>query len=490
MKSLTKYIDEHTVLTAANINIPLYEADTNFSQLETLLNSHIYENTNIVIKNQPIKSTVSNGRCVYFNGTEWDILNPSEYYLNYTRFPLGIVSNIKVTHRGDITCLGILSYLECTEDVQIGVPYYLTNNGKGTCIPHSQAIYLGQFLDSSRFFVNIQNWSSNHVHHRMQLVKANWQDLTTYYLYPLPQLPNPLDGLVLVLDGWFMPPATTYSVDEDGLKITDIGYFQTHLDTVDVYAYLIAHDGEVFWADPRTPAVTSVQSITPRTPNIILQDRVTDETATIGTLNIKCIPVLNNVSSTKISDKVIKNITINQTTGTLEVEKGEYIEKIIAGNNIAVTNNAGQVRISAYSSGSLTFLPSEILLNGSLTKIYSGTINHYIELSHLRQNGITLSFVLPDSVGKTKQASLYATCWAGNIGSCALTLKYSAIDYITNTPITSNITIPFGTNYKCDQHLLYNFYPSNTFNIYIGRSVDTSFSYPIGIFGFFIRTIA
>lgn len=482
MRVTSKYADDITILNASNMNVPLYEIDSNFDELEGKINTHIYNKNNFILQNQLVHAGIPNGRCVYFNGTEWNYPSIDPYYETPTTFPLGVTSAVTTSNRATIICLGFTTYMEAAESpTLIGVPYFLTTNGRITSVPQDRGIYIGQFIHTSSFFVHPSSWMNSHVHRRMALLQGTWEDHTTYILYPLPQLPKPVNGGVLVINSQFTPPYGKYTIDEEGLKITDLAFFQTLLSTANVYTYLSNNDCEFFWSDPKTDSTTVVRSLTAATDNIIIQDRVTQEEKSYGDLNIKVIPEIETVSNTTSLSTVVKDVGVNPSSGEIELTKGTFVQKITAGNNISLTSETGDVRISAYSTNKNYTSPDDILLRGSLSRIYAGTINQYIELTNVRQNGFILMKRFPINLDITKKIEIYADIWGIKLGDCSIQTKSCNLEYITAAPILDTTTVNISVPYKVETHLIASYYPNQITKLYIGREIDNTYNDNIGI---------
>lgn len=439
-KTITYHEDTATVLNAAGINLPLRELSR-----RTDYNKNQIEDINIItqrvkILQVPINDTVTDSRIVYFNGTKWDTLT-SIITLGelINKVPTGLVKEITgITGNkiGNIYALGLVtvdsSIVDDTVGVQVGVPYYLSpaQSGKITAEQPQASMHIGTFLTATSFMLNIQMMSNSHIHRRSLLNYSKWVDNSpSYLLYPiedLGQLPLPFKGVIMIMENTYMPKYGPYIVDGDGLKIIDISFFESLLDIAggQLFTTITAsdYDIEVFWSDPRTLTTPGVMKLTAGTENISVNNQIPGQPIDTGSLIIKNIPTLQSITTVKSGSTVIKDISIN-ANGTIELHRGEVVEKIVEGVNISIDKQQGAVKISAGTGKFEEKEMTDAFLQGTLSKIYPNTIVTYIEWPYSRDSATIYKFSFPDNFDRTHSVTVYAAYFGTGIGAAEIPIK-------------------------------------------------------------------
>lgn len=485
MKELTKIEDGVTKFKAEHMNVPLYEADENFSLLENKL-AGISSYNYIKLDNQKVKSTVPINRVVYFNGTEWDVytdLVPVGEVL--PAYPLGINQGTSTVYLlGRIK--GISPTITVSGTIEVGVPYFLSSSGKITTEQPAISIHVGTFLNQTEFLMNVQFMTYSHQHRRALLDSTKWENETDYMLYPieeLDELPLPFRGVTLVIDGKYIPAYDNYTVDQEGIKILDNAYMQALLGTANIYTYLLGSNIEAFWSEPKTLTTPGVMTLESGTENIIISNKIESQSSTEGSLIIKNIPVLENTTT----GSVVKNITVDEG-GKLLIEKTNVVESIQEGNNVSINRSTGVVTINSASNKIQEIESSDIFLRGALSKQYSNTINTYIEYTYQRTTSAIFKFYMPYNLVESSEIELYAYSFGSleDITTVSLVMRHGSPIRITDGYTTVSLSLPVTGINKISKNLLGKLAgvkANSWLYVQLERNADTTYIGNIGIIG-------
>lgn len=487
MKSIPKYVDGITQFKASDLNEPLYAIESQLAQLESQKQTE-----NIFLSNQQIAPSVINNRVVCFNGSAWDTLTSLNVIGElFSRFPMGIVD----TGKRIVYSNGLVRNLSSDiidGEFNIGKPYYLSGSqpGKITTFQSTSPIYVGQFVNSKDFLLNMHPLVVSHIHRRTLLNPTKWLDMGSYLLYPiieLGQLPLPFNGVVLVMQDTYMPHYGPYQFDTEGIKITDISYIETLIGSSGLYATIssASYIIEAFWSDPRTISVPGVMSLKSGTENIIITNNIPGQPSDVGSLTVKNIPVVQNIEILTPGSLVVKSFSANIVTGRLETYSGQVVESIVAGSNIYVDQNQGRVTISSTANKIVQEEFQDVFLQGALSKLYPNTINTYIEFPNTRSTSAIYKYVLPSSVDTTSLATIvikYVGIGASSDVQVPLRVYYKCVMYkLDESPDFIEVSVKPMLDISELVLVTLPVQSSKMVYVKIERNSDIIFSYPIGI---------
>jgi len=514
MQAIPKIVAGVTHFSEQDINPILFEIDNDLSYLESKITDQLENKQSIILEDALVEDTVADNKVVTFSGTKWELingLNPLGETLQ--KFPMGIAKSVygpTGNKKATIYCFGyvpnITSYIiEDGSAPVVGVPYFLSPSvsGRITATQPAASVYIGEFLSNNVFLLNIQCMTTSHVHRRLVLSPTLWENHTTYLLYPasaLGQLPLPFNGVVLVLDGKYMPYYGPYEVSTEGLIISDISYFETLLGigggTLFTTIANASYITEMFWSDPRTLTIPGVGNLESGTSNLTIENKVPGQPETNGSLVIKNIPTLTDKVGSTNGYTVIKNIMAD-TSGNLVLHKGLVVERLEAGENITLSSEQGTVRVSSAVSKAFEVEFSDIFLKGALSKIYPNTINTYTEYLYQRTNSAIYKWAMPYNVDLSKDIELYLTYFtlkdlAGNIKINIRTSIISRYGLVANTAQYSEVSLPVSVYLQPQRILLksigYNNLKSNAIiYIQLEREEDTLYAGNLGVLALTVK---
>lgn len=459
--TIQKYVDGVTAFKAIDMNKPINGLEQELNSLKTLVNETVLENQSIIIPNMTL--SVTNESLIELQNEEW-ILSVAT--------PLGIY------HGGHIYLAGLIPNLPNTiidtNVVTIGVPYYMSIAEPGKITETKYGCYVGEFIDSSTFLLKIDTQIIKHTHIRILLDSTKWATLN----YPREEIETdllPYDNIVLVFDGKYIPIQSKYTVNTNGITLTDESYFETLFTTGDVDAFLTSHDCELFFVMPIVNTEHYISGIQSGNSNISVS------VSQIGTATVSYTPQKTNVDNAA-GYNVVKDITFS-SDGKLVITKGKVVERLIGGSNASVDRDQGVVTVSASASKYVELPAHDIMLQGALNQIYPGTINSYVQFPYIRKTSCIYKFYFSNNVDTTKKCTVYCLCFS-ETGTFDLSLNISTNqgNVISQSPTLSTVIIPL-TGTTIDKKTLLSFYPikNSCFQIQITRHVDSVNLYNVGI---------
>lgn len=486
--SITKIVDGQTSISASGLNVPLYEIDSELEKIKNRINDLAYGQS-LTMQEVTVKETTVSSRVVYFNGTKWETVSAlNEAGELISDFPMGIITEVK-NYKGKLYMAGRVASLDAsiTESgtVEIGKSYFLssTTAGKITTTQPNVAIHVGQFISANIFLASIYAMTNSHAHRRLSLDPTKWDDATDYLLYPieeLPQLPLPLDGLVMCLWGTYTPPYGTYEVTTEGIKITDLDYFGTLLGVAPaaIYGLVSTKDIECFWSDPRTLVEPGVMSLSAGTTNIVLNKST-------GIVTISNIPTIVTPTEQTSGSTVVKSL-VPQSDGTIKVLRGDIVERITPGDNITLSSETGKVKISSAFTRILEQEFTDIFLKGAISKVFSNTINTYAELPYNRTTSVIYKLLLPYNITVTKPVEVYLTYFGERTQETVIPviIRQCSSAQISNSYNSSSVSLPVSTKYVLNKVLIGSYIVTNkVLSVQVERSNDTNYLGYLGLVG-------
>lgn len=486
--SITKIVDGQTSIDAAGLNVPLYEIEAELNKIKSRINDLAYGQS-LTIQDVTVKETTVSSRVVYFNNNKWEAVSAlNEFGELITNFPMGIITEVR-NYKGKLYLAGRIASLDAsiTESgtVEIGQPYFLSSvtPGKITTTQPNVAIHIGQFISANIFLASIYAMTNSHAHRRLSLTPAEWEDHTDYLLYPieeLPQLPLPLDGLVMCLWGTYTPPYGTYEVTTEGIRITDLDYFGTLLGVAPsaVYGEVSTKDIECFWSDPRTLIEPGVMSLTASTSNLVLNKST-------GIVTISNIPVISTPTEQTSGATVVKSI-VSQPDGSLKVLRGDIVERIEAGDNISINSRTGKVRISSSFTRIIELEFPDVFLKGAISKVFPNTINTYAELPYNRTTSVIYKLQLPYNLDVLKPVEIYLTYFGEKTQETVIPIivRQCNSTQISNSYNSSTFNLPVNTRYLFNKVAIGSYVIANkVLYIQIERNNDTGYLGYLGLIG-------
>jgi len=508
--SVPYLVNGETVYNETNFNPLLRERDKRTEYLKQQVDLVDTNFERVRIRDVPIYDTVTDSRIVYFDGAKWNALDGLVPVGEIpTKLPMGMAKNITgITNnkKADIYEIGKIYTVDSSivadgSGVQIGVPYFLSpaQAGKITSEQPQSAIYIGVFLTSSTFLLNIQYMTTSHIHRRMRLDPTKWVDSSPdYLLYPtdeLGQLPLPFMGTVMVLESTYMPKYGPYIVDIDGLKILDQTFFENLISVAagQVYPTISqsAYDIEVFWSDPRTLTTPGVMQLTSTTDNLVIENQVPGQPANTGSLLIKNIPILEEKAEDKAGSSVIKDIQVG-TGGEIYIYRGEVVEKVLEGSNVSTDREQGSVTVS---SGIGRFVEegfTDVFLKGALSRVFPNTVMTYTEFPYQRTTSAIYKFAFPDNFDKTQAVSVYLSYFGAitEDNEISFNLRRTIIsvgEFVSEAAIFSTQTLQVAEANKLVRELVLQIDTgefksnNNTLFLQIERETDTNYQAAVGV---------
>lgn len=509
MNPITKFQNLVNSLDAATLNIPLIEIENNLNSLDKTLKDNNLDKNSVRLLDQLIDSGVVNSRVVYFDVDRWKTISSldiiGEQIHNY---PLGIATNVD-SGKATIHLFGLVNSISSSfvEDLSItvGVPYYLSLNdpGKITAVQPTVGIFIGVFTSPSSFVLNIQVNTQSHIHRRILLNPSSWVDVyPDHLLYPaseLSQLPLPFSSAVIVFDEKLFPTTGRYTVDSDGIKLTDLTFFGDYLSVPDTDVFSEITDSEfkieLFYADPRTINLPGVMSLQSKTSNIILENVISGSENNTGSLYIKNIPVVDSSTIiTQASNLVVKNIEVNSTTGVLTLQRGSYVERIRAGNNITVSSEQGTVTVNASASKTVEVEIPNVFLQNSISRLVPNTLLNNIGFPHDRVTGAIFKKTLPFNIDPSKNIDIFVHYFGDstveNSVSVPFNFRFSLTKIASDLPTSSVVNLEVQKSFTVVSKSIASISGhkgSDTLCIQLERQTGSGYAFTVGIINLILR---
>lgn len=421
---MSVYKDVRSIRDGSNVdenitNRPISDLTSRTDYLKNQLEGLYSTSQRLLIPSRPIDDSCVDSNLVYFDDGDEKWL-PSDLFsegveastqinLSSSSYIQGVVKNITGpagSKLGDIYIYGLINsviannILESGQSPEKGKPYYMSaaETGKITInAPITGESFVGKFISLTDFlFTPTLPSGANglqHTHKWFILDKtkflpsgvgpageAKWVYASTEMpLFP----PIPYESFVLMLNGVELFYGRDYDIRTDGLHYWSDVYDPTDVD--------VEYKG--YYTKVSSDSIALVSRLTAKTDNLLIKASAPPYAdAKVGDLDISMILQVIDSATVSTGSSVIKNITVNETTGEITLHKGLVVEKIIAGNGIDVDKEQGSVTISTESVRGKTVEISDIILLNVKEKILSGSTLPYLEYTKNVESKIIAKF--------------------------------------------------------------------------------------------------
>lgn len=416
-----RLIEDDTGVNSSITNRPIMDLIQRTDYLKEQVDSLSIFSQRIILSGKPCSDTCAESSLVYFDEdtSKWamaygDLVpegSPSVFVATKTTYVQGLIKNLSGapgSRIGDVYIFGLVDSVNSANlldpadpTVHIGQPLFLTNDtatqGKATYTRQNIDIFIGKFADATSLILGIdyKNFERGHQHDWFDLIYANFINLGGgEWLYPSTSFPMfppiPLTSSYVSVNGVGYYYGIDFTIDTDGLHYINTTY------PPDPDPNLFR--ARFYYQIPVGDTNESVTQLAPATENIIITSCDTDENATTGNLQIACIPIIDDISQTSPGSIVVKNIAVDESTGNIEVYRGQVVEEIRAGDGIVLDQTQGTVTVSADMGSLIEKEITDIILVNAKEKIISGSTISYIEFPKGLDCAVYFKTVLANTV--------------------------------------------------------------------------------------------
>ncbi len=511
-----RYIQPGNSVTASVTNAPMLDLASRTIWLRDQLQNLQFSYEVITILEAPVVNEVTDWSVVYWdyqgfhkksNGAYAPavgeiIWENGEFVAGPKNYIVGVIGEVTgnadekvgtLYLRGFIRQVATTQLLQSGQSITYGYPCYLTNdaNNKGkvvTSAPYIQII-IGYYTPIGFVLCPyIRNLGETHHHYKFDLSdRTKWQDFGIYWLYPATELdpypPLPYESAILEINGssYVYGNNQDYYLDADGVKYIVSGGNPIPPSVGD------PEDWDVFlyYLIPKSLNTSGITSLT--SSNDIIE--ITTCGGNTSELILTSVNIIDEISTTSSDALVVKKITSDGIDGHLKIEKGPYVNKILAGNGIEISSSIGDVTVSLSQNETIRNVITDIALQNAKERIdgittYIGfpkeIITEILCKFRISKACNTLSIYI-DYIGK--ENSIQNTV-------CQLNLRYSIINstgYIGNEGVLVTKQVPLPAGYIGKTRLytkilsLTNIAANNIITLNVERDITDTYESEFGI---------
>jgi hypothetical protein len=411
-RTVRKPVDGQPVSSAVS-GRGLFDLEQRTDYLYDRFQNFVVDSQNVYLLDEPCVDTVLDSHLVYFDiyKKKWSPafaeLSPnlsSEYKAIKESYVLGLAKNVNGSvgqRKCDIYVSGIIKDITVSNFFESGLSesgkvLYLTNNetnqGKCTEVEPGLAIIIGTMLNQKDliFFPQYLSLDRSHKHYFFQTEYSKYQDLGGgTWLYPHTEFPvfppNPFTSCVYIVNKQVYTYGVDFTVDSDGLKYS--GMPAPDPDEAVFY-------GVLYYLMPTSHFEVGVASLAPKDDTVIITSSSTGVDDTTGNLEIQCVPQIELHSDSNYGSSVVKNIV--EENGHILLQKGPVVERLIAGNNIKLSSEQGQVAIESMPDRGIYKTVTDIMLSNAKENISSNSLLTYISFPNGMRSGIRCKVLCPN----------------------------------------------------------------------------------------------